>query len=182
MLDEQHTPDSGGGPAPDAGSDVGDVTAYGLPPGRKHMDVLLINGPNLNLLGTREPDVYGRTTLADVEAGLRAQAKHLGLALECFQGNDEGGIVDRIQAAKRQGCRYVIINAGAYTHTSIAIRDAFEAVSVPFVEVHISNVHAREQFRHHSYLSPIAAGVIVGCGVKGYSLALDLVADRLAAA
>lgn len=145
------------------------------------MDVLLINGPNLNALGTRNPEVYGRATLADVEAGLLAQAEELGLDLECFQHNHEGGIVDRLHEAKQQGCRYVIINPGAYTHTSIAVRDAFEAVEIPFVEVHISNVHAREEFRHHSYLSGIAAAVLVGCGVKGYTLALELVADRLQA-
>jgi 3-dehydroquinate dehydratase-2 len=144
------------------------------------MDVLLINGPNLNLLGTRKPEVYGSTTLADVEASMREQAEKLGLDLECFQNNHEGGIVDRIHAAKGEGCRHFIINPGAYTHTSVAIRDAFEGVEIPFVEVHISNVHAREQFRHHSFLSPIAAGIIVGCGVKGYNLALDLVAHRLA--
>jgi 3-dehydroquinate dehydratase-2 len=146
------------------------------------MDVLLINGPNLNALGTRKPEVYGHTTLADVEAGLLAQAKEYGLDLECFQTNHEGGIVDRIHEAKRQGCRYVIINPGAYTHTSVAIRDAFESVAIPFVEVHISNVHAREEFRHRSYLSAIASAILVGCGVKGYGLALELVADRLVAA
>ena len=145
------------------------------------MEVLLINGPNLNALGTRKPQVYGHTTLADVEAGMLARAKELGLELECFQSNHEGGIVDRIHAAKSQGCRYFIINAGAYTHTSIALRDAFEAVDIPFVEVHISNVHAREEFRHHSYLSAIAAAILIGCGVRGYTLALDLVAERLAA-
>ena len=143
------------------------------------MDVLLINGPNLNLLGTRKPEVYGSTTLADVEASMQAQARDLGLDLECFQDNHEGGIVDKIHESKTQGCKYVIINAGAYTHTSLAIRDAFEGVEVPFIEVHISNVHAREQFRHHSYLSATAAGIIVGCGVKGYNLALDLVASRI---
>ncbi len=143
------------------------------------MDVLLINGPNLNLLGTRKPEVYGRTTLADVEASVQAQAKELGLNLECFQNNHEGGIVDRIHEAKAQGCKYFIINPGAYTHTSVAIRDAFEGVDIPFVEVHISNVHAREEFRHHSHLSPIAAAILVGCGVKGYNLALELVAHRL---
>ena len=103
---------------------------------------------------------------------MRAQAREAGLDLECYQDNHEGGIVDKIHEAKRLGCRYFIINPGAYTHTSIAIRDAFEAVELPFVEIHISNVHAREAFRHHSYLSPIAAGVIVGCGVRGYNLAL----------
>lgn len=145
------------------------------------MDVLLINGPNLNLLGTRKPEVYGRTTLADVEASVREQAQTLGLSIDCFQDNSEGGIVDRIHRAKTDGVRYVIINPGAYTHTSIAIRDAFEGVEIPFVEVHISNVHAREEFRHHSHLSAIAAATLIGCGVKGYNLALELVADRLGA-
>lgn len=143
------------------------------------MDVLVVNGPNLNLLGQRRPDVYGTTTLADVETGLIAQGKELALEVACFQSNSEGGIVDRIHAAKGEGCRYVIINPGAYTHTSVAIRDAFEGVALPFVEVHISNVHAREEFRHHSYLSPIAAAVLVGCGTSGYTLALTLVAERL---
>lgn len=143
------------------------------------VDVLLMNGPNLNSLGARRPEVYGSTTLSDVEASFRAQATGYGLAAECFQSNHEGAIIDRIFEAKAQGCRYFVINAGAYTHTSIAIPDAFEAVEIPFVEVHISNVHARDEFRHRSYLSPVAAGVIVGCGVKGYSLALDLVAHRL---
>lgn len=136
------------------------------------MDVLLINGPNLNSLGTRNPAQYGTTTLADVENSVTTQGEELGLSVECFQNNHEGGIVDRIHEAKKQGCKGFVINPGAYTHTSIAIRDAFEAVELPFVEIHISNVHAREAFRHHSYLSPIAAGVIVGCGVRGYNLAL----------
>lgn len=143
------------------------------------MDVLLINGPNLNALGTRKPEVYGHTTLRDVEDGLRAQADALGMGLVCYQSNSEGAIIDRLYQAKSEGCRYCIINPGALTHTSVAIRDAFESVEIPFIEVHISNVHAREAFRHHSYLSPIAAAVLVGCGVKGYNLALDLVADRL---
>lgn len=146
----------------------------------KSLDVLCVNGPNLNSLGTRNPAVYGSTTLADVEASLHEQATRLGLSLSCFQSNHEGAILDRIYQAKADGCRYIIINAGAYTHTSIAMRDALEAVEIPFVEVHISNVYARDDFRHRSYLSPLAAGVIVGCGVRGYGLALDLVAHRLA--
>lgn len=137
------------------------------------MDVLLINGPNLNALGTRNPTQYGTTTLADVEESVIAQGREIGLEVECFQSNHEGGIVDRIHEAKKQGCMGFVINPGAYTHTSIAIRDAFEATELPFVEIHISNVHAREPFRQHSYLSPIAAGVIVGCGVRGYNLALS---------
>ena len=143
------------------------------------MDVLLINGPNLNLLGARQPEVYGRTTLAEVEELVRSRADDLGLRVEFFQSNHEGAIVDRIHAAKAEGCRYVVINPGAYTHTSIAIRDAFEGTEIPFVEVHLSNVFAREEFRHHSHLSDIASAVLVGCGVRGYTMALDLVADRL---
>ncbi len=145
------------------------------------VDVLCVNGPNLNALGTRNPAVYGSATLADVERDLGEQAAQLRLNLECYQSNHEGAILDRLYRAKAEGCRYLIINAGAFTHTSIAIRDALEAIELPFVEVHISNVFARDAFRHHSYLSPIASGVIVGCGVRGYALALDLIADRLSA-
>ena len=141
--------------------------------------VLLINGPNLNLLGSREPHVYGSTTLAELENGLRAQAQSLGLELECFQSNHEGAIVDRIHQARSDGVGFVIINPGAYTHTSIAIRDAFAGVDIPFVEVHISNVHRREAFRHHSYLSGIAVAVMAGFGTLGYSLALQFVASAL---
>ena len=141
--------------------------------------VLLINGPNLNLLGSREPHVYGSTTLAELENGLRAQAQSLGLELECFQSNHEGAIVDRIHQARSDGVGFVIINPGAYTHTSIAIRDAFAGVDIPFVEVHISNVHRREAFRHHSYLSGIAVAVMAGFGTLGYSLALLFVASVL---
>lgn len=143
------------------------------------MDVQLINGPNLNALGTREPELYGSTALAEVEDSLREQAQVLHLTIDCFQSNHEGQIVDRIHSAKSEGCRYFIINPGGYAHTSIAIRDAFESVGVPFVEVHITNVHARERFRHHSHLSALAAAVLVGCGVRGYNLALDLIAYRL---
>ena len=141
--------------------------------------VLVINGPNLNLLGSREPHVYGSTTLADVENGLHAQAQELELELECFQSNHEGAIVDRIHQARSDGVGFVIINPGAYTHTSIAIRDAFAGVDIPFVEVHISNVHRREVFRHHSYLSGIAVAVMAGFGTLGYSLALQFVASAL---
>ena len=141
--------------------------------------VLVINGPNLNLLGTREPHIYGSTTLADVEAGLRAQAKELGLELDCFQSNHEGAIVDRIHQARLEGVKFVLINPGAYTHTSVAIRDAFGGVAIPFVEVHISNVHKREAFRHHSYLSDIAEAVMAGFGTQGYHLALQFIAGRL---
>jgi 3-dehydroquinate dehydratase-2 len=143
------------------------------------MKVLVINGPNLNLLGVREPETYGSTTLAEVEAGLRAQAGQLGLALECFQSNHEGAIVDRIQAAHREGVAFVLINPGAFTHTSVAIRDALAGVAIPFVEIHISNVYRREAFRHRSYLSGIAEAVMCGFGVMGYTLALQYVHARL---
>ena len=141
--------------------------------------VLVINGPNLNLLGTREPEIYGATTLAEVEDSLRAQGEALGVELSCFQSNHEGAIVDRIHAARTDGTRFVVINPGAYTHTSVAIRDAFSGVQLPFCEVHISNVHKREAFRHHSYLSDIAVGVMAGFGVMGYTLALEFVIAQL---
>ncbi len=141
--------------------------------------VLIINGPNLNLLGTREPHIYGLTTLADVESSLRTQAAELGLELDCFQSNHEGAIVDRIHQARLEGVDFVIVNPGAYTHTSVAIRDAFGGVAIPFVEVHVSNVHKREAFRHHSYLSDIAEAVMAGFGTLGYNLALQFVASKL---
>jgi 3-dehydroquinate dehydratase-2 len=141
--------------------------------------VLVINGPNLNLLGTREPHIYGSTTLADVENGLRAQGEALGVEVLCFQSNHEGALVDRIHAARGEGVGWILINAGAYTHTSVAIRDALAGVAIPFVEVHISNVHKREPFRHHSWLSDVAEAVMVGFGTQGYGLALQFVAGRL---
>jgi len=139
------------------------------------MDVLVINGPNLNTLGTREPEIYGSTTLAEIEEGLRAQAAAAGLSLDTFQSNHEGEIIDRLHAARTDGTRFVIINPGAFTHTSVAIRDAFAAIAIPFVEVHISNIHAREEFRRHSYLSDLAVAVMAGFGVYGYRMALDYV-------
>lgn len=143
------------------------------------MDVLVINGPNLNTLGTREPEIYGTTTLADIETAAVAQAEVAGLTAACFQSNHEGEIVDRLHAARDEGVRFVIINPGAFTHTSVAIRDAFAAVAIPFAEVHISNVHAREEFRKHSFLSDLAIGVITGFGAQGYALAMDYVIRRL---
>jgi len=143
------------------------------------MDVLVINGPNLNTLGTREPEIYGSTTLALVEAGLVAQGAAAGLDVDTFQSNHEGEIIDRLHAAAADGTRFVIINPGAFTHTSIAIRDAFAAVAIPFCEVHISNVHAREEFRRHSYLSDLAVGVLTGFGVFGYTMAMDFVISQL---
>jgi 3-dehydroquinate dehydratase II len=143
--------------------------------------VLLINGPNLNLLGLREPETYGRQTLETLEKDLTAHAASRNLALQCLQSNHEGALIDHIQNAGRNAA-FAIINPGAFTHTSIGLRDAFLAVSLPFIEVHLSNIHAREPFRHHSYLADIAAGQIMGLGPIGYRLALDAVADRLAAA
>ncbi len=143
------------------------------------MKVVVLNGPNLNLLGTREPKIYGSTTLADVEASLRAQAKELGIELECFQSNHEGAIVDRIHAARTEGVKFMMINPGAFTHTSVAIRDAFSGVAIPFVEVHISNVYKREAFRHHSYLSNVAEAVMCGFGTLGYNLALQFISTKL---
>jgi 3-dehydroquinate dehydratase-2 len=145
------------------------------------MKLLLINGPNLNLLGTREPAKYGHTTLAEVEAMARDEAARLGAELTAFQSNHEGAIVERIHAARAEGVAGIVINAGAYTHTSIAIRDALAGTAIPFAEIHISNVHAREPFRHHSYLSEIAAGIVVGFGVEGYRLALQGLVKKLTA-
>jgi len=135
--------------------------------------LLLLNGPNLNLLGTREPAVYGTTTLADIEQAAVAQASQAGAALEYFQSNHEGALIDRIHAARSAGVDFIVINPGGLTHTSVALRDAFASVAIPFVEVHISNIHQRESFRHHSYLSGIARGVICGLGADGYRFAID---------
>lgn len=143
------------------------------------MDVLVINGPNLNTLGSREPDIYGTTTLAEVEAGLVAQGAAAGLEVDAFQSNHEGAIIDRLHAARSDGTRFIIINPGALTHTSIALRDAFAAVAIPFCEVHISNVHAREEFRRHSFLADLAVGVLAGFGPRGYAMAMDYALSRL---
>ena len=144
------------------------------------MRVLLLNGPNLNLLGTREPGLYGASTLADIEAALQVQAEELGAELSCFQSNHEGALVDRIHAARGQADG-ILINAGAYTHTSIALRDALLGVAIPFVELHLSNTHAREPFRHHSYLADQAVGVIAGFGPTSYRLALEGLVAQLRA-
>lgn len=142
------------------------------------MQILVIHGPNLNLLGTREPGVYGSRTLAQIDADLKEIAEKAGAKLESFQSNHEGALVDRIQAAGRDGSRFIIINPAAYTHTSVAMRDALAAVGLPFVEVHLSNVHKREAFRHHSYFSALAEGVICGLGAQGYALALQYALSR----
>lgn len=141
--------------------------------------VLVLHGPNLNLLGTREPEVYGRVTLDDVNQRLRQQAHQVQVDLDAFQSNWEGALVDRVQAAHSDGTGFIIINPGGFTHTSVALRDAFAGVAIPFIEIHVSNVYAREPFRHHSYLSPLAAGVIAGLGVAGYELALDYALKQL---
>ena len=142
--------------------------------------VLLINGPNLNLLGTREPERYGSATLAQIEGDCRHRALELGLEFVCFQSNGEGALIDRIQQAARENVDFLVINPGAYTHTSIGLRDALLAVGIPFVEVHLSNIHAREPFRQHSYLSDVAHGVIIGLGALGYRLALEAAAQATA--
>ncbi|WP_026556031.1 type II 3-dehydroquinate dehydratase [Arthrobacter sp. 35W] len=140
--------------------------------------ILVINGPNLNLLGTREPGIYGTATLDDVEQlAIGAAAGH-GFEADCIQSNHEGDLLDAIHAA-RETASGIVINAGAYTHTSVALRDALASVALPAVEVHISNVHKREEFRHHSYLSPVVDSVIVGAGVHGYVLAIDYLAHTL---
>lgn len=148
--------------------------------------VLVLNGPNLNLLGTREPALYGSATLADVEALCRDTGARLGVAIECRQSNHEGQLVDWIHeagAAQRAGeLLGVVLNAGAYTHTSVALHDAIKGTGVPLIEVHISNVHAREPFRHHSYLSSVATGIVVGFGIDGYVLALEGLVRRTAGA
>ncbi len=144
--------------------------------------ILLLNGPNLNLLGSREPAIYGSDTLQTIEARLAAIARQRGHDLLALQSNAEHELIAAIHGAKKQEVALVIINPGAYSHTSIALRDAFLGVGVPFIEVHLSNVFARESFRHHSYLSDIAAGCIVGLGPLGYELALDAACARLSRA
>ncbi len=145
--------------------------------------LIVLNGPNLNLLGQREPAVYGSATLADVETLCRATGERLGLDVECVQSNHEGVLIDTLQAAGR-GVKAgqvlgVVFNPGAYTHTSVALHDAIKGAEVPVVEIHISNVHAREAFRHHSYVSPAAAGIVVGFGIDGYRLAIEGLVKKL---
>ncbi|HEX8882896.1 MAG TPA: type II 3-dehydroquinate dehydratase [Noviherbaspirillum sp.] len=142
-------------------------------------NLLLLNGPNLNLLGTREPEVYGSTTLADVEQAAKAQASAADAAIATFQSNHEGALIDRIQAARLEKVDAIIINPGGLTHTSVALRDALAGVAIPFVEIHISNIHKREPFRHKSFLSDIAVGVICGLGVEGYRAAIDFALKKL---
>jgi 3-dehydroquinate dehydratase-2 len=135
--------------------------------------VLVLNGPNLNLLGKREPSIYGSTTLAEIERELLEIATARGAFVSFFQSNQEGALVDRVHAARSDGTDFMIVNAGAYTHTSIALRDALAAVAIPYIEVHLSNVHRREPFRHHSYLAELAVGCVTGLGAAGYRFALE---------
>lgn len=142
--------------------------------------ILLLNGPNLDLLGTREPERYGHISLAAIEAEFAAAAAAAGAASTTFQSNSELALIERVHAAKSDGTSFIVINPAAFTHTSVALRDALAAVAIPFIEVHISNVHAREAFRHQSFLSPIAVGVIAGLGPLGYRLALEAALSHLA--
>lgn len=141
--------------------------------------ILVLNGPNLNLLGTREPEVYGSTTLADISSRLQTIAAQSQHSIQFFQSNAEFELINRVHQARAERVAYIIINPAAFTHTSVALRDALLGVGIPFIEVHLSNVHARESFRHHSYFSDVAAGVIVGLGAHGYELALQAVIARL---
>lgn len=140
--------------------------------------VLVLNGPNLNLLGTREPEIYGSTTLTDIDTMLKKRGAEAGIAVDCFQSNHEGALVDKIQAANHN-YDYIIFNAAAFTHYSIAIRDAIAAIEVPVIEVHISNIHQREEFRHTSVLAPVAMGQICGLGVESYLAALEAIIYKL---
>lgn len=140
--------------------------------------VLVVNGPNLNLLGLREPGVYGHTTLDELDAFCVSEGARLGLAVTCRQSNHEGVLVDWVQEVARGAFVGLVLNAGAYTHTSVALHDALRAVRAPVIEVHLSNIHARESFRHHSFVSPAATGIVVGLGADGYALALQAIARR----
>ena len=141
--------------------------------------ILVLHGPNLNLLGSREPDVYGHTTLAQIDADLRQMAADAGVELQSYQSNHEGALIDRVQGARTDGTALILINPGGYTHTSVALRDALAAVALPFIEVHLSNIHRREAFRRHSYFSDLAEGVVCGLGADGYRLALRHALQRL---
>jgi 3-dehydroquinate dehydratase-2 len=145
----------------------------------KSKSVLVLNGPNLNLLGTREPHLYGKETLQIIERRLVAAGKAAGVHVECFQTNHEGVIVDRVQQAKRDGVGFIILNPAAFTYSSIALRDALTAVQIPFLEVHLSNIHAREPWRAHSHYTAVAVGSILGLGSRGYDLALEYAIARL---
>lgn len=143
------------------------------------LKILVVHGPNLNLLGTREPEIYGRQTLADIDAQLVALGLELGAQVSTFQSNHEGALIDRIHQARVEGVAGILINPGGLTHTSVALRDALAAVAIPAIEVHLSNVHAREEFRHHSYISGIVLGQVCGLGAQGYQLALHGLLGKL---
>ena len=143
--------------------------------------ILVLHGPNLSLLGTRKPEVYGRTTLAEIDSRLMAAGRAVGVRVDAFQSNSESALIDRVHAAKSSDVAFIIINPAGFTHTSVALRDALAGVGIPFIEVHLSNVHAREPFRHHSYFSDAAVGVITGLGAQGYELALAAALARLPA-
>ena len=145
----------------------------------KNPSILVVQGPNLNLLGSREPEVYGKTTLEDIHRKLEQLAKSHAVSFDTFQSNHEGELIDRIQKAKQDGVDFIIINPGAFTHTSVALRDVLAGVAIPFIEVHLSNIHQREEFRKHSYLSDIAIGVICGLGALGYELAMTAAIARV---
>ncbi|SNX29006.1 3-dehydroquinate dehydratase [Polynucleobacter meluiroseus] len=145
----------------------------------KNISILVIQGPNLNLLGSREPQIYGSTTMEDIHLKLGELAKSQSINLSTYQSNHEGELIDRIQQAKQDMVDFIIINPGAFTHTSVALRDVLAGVAIPFIEVHLSNIHQREEFRKHSYLSDIAVGVICGLGPVGYELALEAATARL---
>jgi len=141
--------------------------------------ILVLNGPNLNMLGQREPDIYGSQTLADIEKALAAQAQKAGVRIQAFQSNHEGELIDQVHQAKANGVGFILINPAALTHTSVALRDALAAVAIPFVEIHLSNVHRREAFRRQSFFSDLAQGVICGLGAAGYQVALDFAVNQL---
>ncbi len=145
----------------------------------KNPSILVVQGPNLNLLGTREPEVYGKTTLEDIHQKLGQLANSHAVNLDTYQSNHEGELIDRIQKAKQESVDFIIINPGAFTHTSVALRDVLAGVAIPFIEVHLSNIHQREEFRKHSYLSDIATGVICGLGALGYELAMAAAIARI---
>lgn len=145
---------------------------------RSRKNILVLHGPNLNLLGSREPEIYGRETLADINRRLIARGKAAGATVACFQSNQEGALIDRVQQSKKERVTSIIINPGGFTHTSVALRDALVGVAIPFIEVHLSNIHAREPFRRHSYFSDQAAGTICGLGSRGYELALEFILQQ----
>ena len=146
---------------------------------RQPKRILVLHGPNLNALGTREPEIYGRETLAQIDRRLIAQGKAAGVSVSCFQTNQEGALIDRVQLAKKQQVAFIIINPAGFTHTSVALRDALAGVAIPFIEVHLSNIHAREPFRSHSYFSDLAAGTVCGLGSHGYELALQFILRQI---